>query len=236
MPSVLIVDDDRALRKLLRAYLEQESVFVIEAESGEEALALIDKIAPTLVLLDLRLPGMDGFDVLRRLEASGQTVPVILVTSVEDELDQLVGYKLGAIDYVIKPVSPKVLAAKVKSFSAHVEARATGMQRTVCGPLVIDHDAHRALVDDVEVPLTRKEFGLLAALAQHPGWTYPRDHLLLEVWGIDARIETRLVDQHVANLRRKLAAVGAGNLVQTVRGIGYRVVEPDSALRNLDDL
>ncbi len=111
---MLIVDDDRALRKLLRAYLEQESVSVIEAENGEEALALIDKIAPTLVLLDLRLPGMDGFDVLRRLEASGQTVPVILVTSVEDELDQLVGYKLGAIDYVIKPASPKVLAAKVK--------------------------------------------------------------------------------------------------------------------------
>ena len=131
MPSVLIVDDDRALRTLMRAYLEQESISVIEAESGEEALALIDKIAPTLMLLDLRLPGIDGFDVLRRLEAAGQTVPVILVTSVEDELDQLVGYRLGAVDYVIKPVSPKVLAAKVKSFSANVEARATGPQRTV---------------------------------------------------------------------------------------------------------
>lgn len=212
----------------MRAYLEQESVSVIEAESGEEALALIDKIAPTLMLLDLRLPGIDGFDVLRRLEAAGKTVPVILVTSVEDELDQLVGYRLGAVDYVIKPVSPKVLAAKVRSFSAHVEARGTGPQRTVCGSLVIDHDAHRALVADVEAPLTRREFGLLAALAQHPGWTYPRDHLLLEVWGIDARIETRLVDQHIANLRRKLADVGEESLVQTVRGIGYRLVAPNS--------
>lgn len=228
MASVLLVDDDRALRKLLRAYLEQESISVLEAESGEEALAMLGRVAPTLMLLDLRLPGLDGFDVLRRLEAGGDPVPVMLVTSVEDELDQLVGYRLGAVDYVVKPVSPKVLAAKAKAFCAHVEARGGTPARTVCGPLVIEHDAFRALVDGVEVPLTRREFGLLAALAHHPGWTYPRDHLLLEVWGIDARIETRLVDQHVANLRRKLAAAGGDGLLQTVRGIGYRLVVPGS--------
>jgi DNA-binding response OmpR family regulator len=229
MASVLIVDDDRALRKLLRAYLEQESMTVLEAGSGEEALALVDRAPPTLVLLDVRLPGIDGFEVLRRLEANEANVAVILVTSLEDELDQLVGYRLGAVDYVVKPVSPKVLAAKVKSYSRRVEAQAGAPARTVCGRLVVEHDAYRALVDDVEVPLTRREFGLLAALAQHPGWTYPRDHLLLEVWGIDAeRIETRLVDQHVANLRRKLAAAGAGDMVQTVRGLGYRLVAPAS--------
>jgi DNA-binding response OmpR family regulator len=223
--SVLLVDDDRALRKLLRAYLEQESISVLEAESGEEALAVIGRTAPSLVLLDVRLPGIDGFEVLRRLEATGASVPVILVTSLEDELDQLVGYRLGAVDFVVKPVSPKVLAAKVKSFSSRVAARAGEPGRTVCGPLVVEHTAHRALVGDVEVSLTRREFGLLAALAQHPGWVYGRDHLLLEVWGIDAeRIETRLVDQHVANLRRKLAAAGGDGLVQTVRGLGYRLV------------
>ena len=227
--SVLVVDDDRALRKLLRAYLEQESISVLEADSGEEALALIRRSAPTLVLLDVRLPGIDGFEVLRRLEASDTRIPVMLVTSLEDEVDQLVGYRLGAVDYVVKPVSPKVLAAKVKSFSSQVEARTAGPARTVCGSLVIEHDAHRALVDEAEVSLTRREFDLLAALAQHPGWIYSRDHLLLEVWGIDAeRIETRLVDQHVANLRRKLAAAGAGGLVQTARGVGYRLVPPGS--------
>src|SRR5581483_8316449 len=226
MTSVLIVDDDRALRKLLRAYLEQESISVLEAASGEEALAAISRAAPTLVLLDVRLPGVDGFEVLRRLEATGAAMPVILVTSLEDEVDQLVGYRLGAVDYVVKPVSPKVLAAKVKSFTRRIEAPVAA-PRTVCGPLVVEHEAHRALVDDVEVPLTRREFGLLAALAQHPGWVYSRDHLLLEVWGIDAeRIETRLVDQHVANLRRKLAQAGADGLVQTVRGLGYRLVAP----------
>jgi two-component system phosphate regulon response regulator PhoB len=227
LATVLLVDDDRALRKLLRAYLEQESISVLEAATGEEALASVARAAPTLVLLDVRLPGLDGFEVLRRLEASGTTVPVILVTSLEDELDQLVGYRLGAVDYVVKPVSPKVLAAKVKAFSARVGALAAGSGRTVCGPLVVEHDAHRALVDGAEVPLTRREFALLAALAQHPQWVYTRDHLLSEVWGIDAeRIETRLVDQHIANLRRKLAAAGATDVVQTVRGLGYRLVAP----------
>src|SRR5581483_5784991 len=210
MASVLLVDDDRALRKLLRAYLEQESISVLEAASGEEALATIARAAPTLVLLDVRLPGLDGFEVLRRLDASGTSVPVILVTSLEDELDQLVGYRLGAVDYVVKPVSPKVLAAKVKAFSSRVGARDSGGARTVCGPLVVEHDAHRALVDGVELPLTRRE-------------------LLLEVWGIDAeRIETRLVDQHIANLRRRLADAGAEGLVQTVRGLGYRLAAPVS--------
>jgi DNA-binding response OmpR family regulator len=225
MTSVLIVDDDRAMRKLLRAYLEQESISVVEAGSGEDALTLIDRSAPQLVLLDVRLPGVDGFEVLRRLEAGGASVPVILVTSLEDEVDQLVGYRLGAIDYVVKPISPKVLAAKVKSFSNRIAAGARTAPRTVCGALVIEHDAQRATVDGTEVTLTRREFGLLAALAEHPGWVYSRDHLLLEVWGIDAeRIETRLVDQHIANLRRKLAEAGAEDLVQTVRGLGYRLV------------
>jgi two-component system response regulator AdeR len=225
MASVLLVDDDRELRKLLRAYMEEESISVLEAGSGEEALAALERAAPTLVLLDVRLPGVDGFEVLRRLETSGTRVPVILVTAAEDELDQLVGYRLGAVDYVVKPVSPKVLAAKVKAFASRLEPRDATAARTVHGPLVVEHDAHRAFVDGVELPLTRREFELLAALAQHPGWVYSRDHLLLELWGIDAeRIETRLVDQHVANLRRKLAEAGAPGLLQTVRGLGYRLV------------
>src|SRR3954447_24857819 len=118
MTSVLLVDDDRELRKLLRAYMEEESISVLEAGSGEEALATIDRAAPGLVLLDVRLPGLDGFEVLRRLDAAGARVPVILVTSLEDEVDQLVGYRLGAVDYVVKPVSPKVLAAQVKSLGS----------------------------------------------------------------------------------------------------------------------
>ncbi|MFN0156249.1 MAG: response regulator transcription factor [Gaiella sp.] len=226
MASVLLIDDDRALRKLVRAYLEEEAIAVAEAGSGEDGLAHLERSTPDLVLLDVRLPGIDGFEVLRRLEQRGRPVPVIMVTSLEDELDQLVGYRLGAIDYVIKPVSPKVLAAKVKAFVSRVAPR-EAVSRTVCGDLVIEHDANRALVGGTELPLTRRELLLLRALAAHPGWVYPRDHLLLEVWGIDgAAIETRLVDQHVANLRKKLADVGADRMLQTVRGIGYRLMAP----------
>jgi DNA-binding response OmpR family regulator len=228
MASVLIVDDDRALRKLLRAYLEQESISVVEAGSGEEALVSIAQAPPSLVLLDVRLPGIDGFEVLQRLDARGTSVPVMLVTSLEDELDQLVGYRMGAVDYVVKPVSPKILAAKVKSFTTRVPAGTLGPRRTVCGPLAVEHDAMRVTVDDADVALTRREYELLATLAEHPGWVYSRDHLLLAVWGIDGgSIETRLVDQHVANLRRKLTSAGAGELLQTVRGVGYRLAVPN---------
>lgn len=223
MTTVLLVDDDRALRKLLRAYLEQESINVLEAGSGEEGLTAIDRLTPSLVLLDVRLPGIDGFEVLRRLDATHKTVPVILVTSVDDELDQLVGYRLGAIDYVVKPVSPKVLAAKVKAFAAHV-ARRPVAATVVSGSVTIEPEARRVNVDGVELALTRRELELSLALAAHPGWVYTRDHLLAEVWGIDAaHIETRLVDQHIANLRRKLADAGAPDAVQTVRGVGYRL-------------
>lgn len=223
MPTVLLVDDDRALRKLLRSYLEQESITVLEAATGEEALAAVGRAAPSLVLLDVRLPDIDGFEVLRRLEAGGAAVPVILVTSLEDELDQLVGYRLGAIDYVVKPVSPKLLAAKVRAFTARVGVR-DEPPVTVVGPLAVEHHARRAVVAGTELTLTKREYELLAALAAHPGWVYPRDHLLAEVWGIDAsRIETRVVDQHVANLRRKLADAGADGLVHTVRGLGYKL-------------
>jgi DNA-binding response OmpR family regulator len=224
MPSVLIVDDDRALRKLLRAYLEEESISIMEAGSGEEALAAVERARPDLVLLDVRLPGIDGFEVLRRLDVTAHGLAVILVTSLEEELDQLVAYRLGAIDFVTKPVSPKLLAAKVKAFAAHLTARPSAGARTICGPLVIEHDAKRVLVAGTEVQLTRHELCLLEALAEHPAWVYSRDHLLLEVWGVDAeQVETRLVDQHVSNIRRKLRDAGADGLVQTVRGLGYRL-------------
>ena len=121
MATVLIVDDDRPLRKLLRAYLEQESISVVEAGSGEEALATIERAAPGLVLLDVRLPGhgrLRGAAAARH--GAARACPVMLVTSLEDEVDQLVGYRLGAVDYVVKPVSPKVLAAKVKAFTSRI--------------------------------------------------------------------------------------------------------------------
>lgn len=226
--SVLLVDDDRALRKLIRAYLQEEGIGVLECSSGEEAVELAREHHPSLVLLDVRLPGIDGFEVLRRFEAAGLALPVIMLTSLSEEVDQLVGFRLGAVDYVTKPVSPKLLAAKIKAFVTRVAGHESAQRRTQVGPLVVEHDAHRVLVSGREVALTRREFDLLAALAEHPGWVYDRDHLLIGVWGYSrAEVETRVVDQHVANLRRKLEAAGAQGQLETVRGVGYRLVAGD---------
>ena len=229
--AVLLVDDDRAFRKLIRAYLQEEGIGVLESGSGEEAVELAREHRPALVLLDVRLPGIDGFEVLRRFEAVGLELPVIMLTSLSDEIDQLVGFRLGAVDYVTKPVSPKLLAAKVRAFLTRVAGHEASHRRTEIGPLIVEHDAHRVLVAGREVALTRREFDLLAALAEHPGWVYDRDHLMLGVWGYSsADVETRVVDQHVANLRRKLDGAGAHGLVQTVRGVGYRLVAPAADL------
>ena len=225
--TVLVCDDDRALRKLVRAYLQEEGLTVLEAESGEIAITLARQQHPDLLLLDVRLPGIDGFEVLRRLTAAEIALPVMLVTSLDDEVDQLVAYRLGAVDFVTKPVSPKLLAAKVKSFLTRLALRDDAVHRTVVGQLVIEHDGHHVTLDGREVSLTRREFSLLEALAAHPGWVYDRDYLLSHVLGHDPlAIETRAIDQHIANLRHKLETAGAGGLVQTVRGVGYRLVAP----------
>src|SRR5262249_35239210 len=162
--SVLLVDDDRALRKLIRAYLQEEGVGVLECGTGEEAVELARERRPSLVLLDVRLPGIDGFEVLRRFETAELALPVIMLTSLSDEVDQLVGFRLGAVDYVTKPVSPKLLAAKVKAFLTRVAGPESAQRRTAVGPLVVEHGAHRVLVGGREVALTRREFDLLAAL------------------------------------------------------------------------
>ena len=178
------------------------------AAAGEEAVELARERRPSLVLLDVRLPGIDGFEVLRRFEAAGVDLPVIMLTSLSDEVDQLVGFRLGAVDYVTKPVSPKLLAAKVKAFVTRV-ARATRAHSggTEVGPLVVEHDAHRVLVAGREVALTRREFDLLAALAEHPGWVYDRDHLHARRLGL---LERRRRDARRRPARRQPAPQARG--------------------------
>jgi DNA-binding response OmpR family regulator len=217
-PTVLLADDDRATRKLMRAYLSEVGVAVHEASDGEEAVALARRLSPDLIVLDVLMSGGDGFEVLRRL--GHDTPPVMMLTAVGDEVDQLVGYRLGVLDYVVKPVSPKVMAAKVKAMLARMGGSAPPPAIEV-GPLRIDQHARAVTCGGAPVDLTRRELDVLLALAEHPGWVYTRDQLLSTVWGYDPFGETRLVDMQVANLRRKLG--DAASLVETVRGVGYRL-------------
>src|SRR4051812_22597600 len=218
-PTVLLADDDRATRKLMSAYLAEVGVAVHEASDGEEAVALARRLSPDLIVLDVLMTGGDGFDVLRRL-GSDHAPPVMMLTAVGDEVDQLVGYRLGVLDYVVKPVSPKIMAAKVKAMLARMGSAEPPAAIEV-GPIRIDVHSRTVACNGEPVDLTRRELDLLLALAEHPGWVYTRDQLLSRVWGYDAFGETRLVDMQVANLRRKLG--DAAQLVETVRGVGYRL-------------
>ena len=210
-PTVLLADDDRALRKLIRAYLSEEGLAVHEAGDGEEALALVRRLSPDLVVLDVTMPRCDGFEVLRRL--GHDAPPVMMLTARADEVDQLVGYRLGLLDYVVKPVSPKVLAAKVKALLLRARPAAAEQRPMELGPLRIDAHARDVRNAGRAVDLTRRELDLLLALAEHPGWVYTRDQLLSNVWGYDAVVETRLVDMQVANLRRRFERVVVLSLV-----------------------
>jgi DNA-binding response OmpR family regulator len=216
-PTVLLVEDEQSIGQLVRGYLEQAGHRVVWVRSGEEALAELDRHGFGIVVLDIGLPGMDGFDVCRRLRARS-TVPIVMLTARDEEADRVAGLELGADDYVPKPFSPRELAARIKA----VLRRTAGFEtpaRLALGELSIDRDAHEALLAGRPVELTGKEFDLLAFLVEHAGIVFSREQLLDRVWGMSFAGGTRTVDVHVAQLRRKL---GRAELIRTVRGAGYK--------------
>jgi DNA-binding response OmpR family regulator len=216
-PAVLLVEDEQSIGQLVRGYLEQAGHRVVWVRSGEEALAELDRHGFGIVVLDIGLPGMDGFDVCRRLRARS-TVPIVMLTARDEEADRVAGLELGADDYVPKPFSPRELAARIKA----VLRRTSGFEtpaRLALGDLAIDRDAHEARLAGRPVELTGKEFDLLAFLVEHAGIVFSREQLLDRVWGMSFAGGTRTVDVHVAQLRRKL---GRAELIRTVRGAGYK--------------
>ena len=233
MKTILVVDDERNILDLVRLYLEKDGFAVVTAATGDEALALHLRHDPDLVILDLMLPGRDGFDVCREIRRRGET-PVMMLTARADDIDAIVGLELGADDYVTKPFNPRALVARVKAILRRTEATARGERPFEVGSLRIDPRRREAYVDDRRIDLRAREFDLLAALARDPGVVLTRDALLEDVWGTDFPGETRTIDVHVAELRKKLA--GGGPPIETVRGYGYRLVppprEPASASRS----
>jgi DNA-binding response OmpR family regulator len=223
MKTVLVVDDERNIVELVRLYLEKEGFAVVTAADGEAALVQYERTDPDLVVLDLMLPKLDGFEVCRELRRRGD-VPILMLTARSEDVDAIVGLELGADDYVTKPFNPRALVARVKAILRRTDATAKGGRPIQVGDLRIDPRRREATVGGRRLDLRAREFDLLAALARDPGVVMTRDALLEDVWGTDFPGETRTVDVHVAEVRKKLGEDGPQ--VETVRGIGYRLVPP----------
>ncbi|HSB19772.1 MAG TPA: winged helix-turn-helix domain-containing protein [Anaeromyxobacteraceae bacterium] len=224
MPTVLIVEDERDLLSLLDFNLRQAGFETLLAGTAEEALAHVRRTVPDLVVLDLMLPDLPGTEVCRRLKGSDRTrqVPVVILTAKGEEVDRVVGFELGADDYVTKPFSVRELVLRLQAVLRRGGPRETAAERV--GSIRIDPGSHRAFVDEEEIPLTPLEFRLLQTLMSRSGRVQSREQLLSDVWEMSPELETRTVDTHVKRLREKLGP--ARDLLETVRGVGYRLVDP----------
>lgn len=222
MKTILVVDDERNIIELVRLYLEQAGFRVVEARDGHEALVQHDRVDPDLIVLDLMLPGLDGWEVCRRVRAESD-VPIIMLTARSDDIDRIVGLELGADDYLTKPFNPRELVARVRAILRRSVKRdkqpADVMVRQ--GNLVIYPERRLVTVEGQTVDLRVKEFDLLQTLAENRGVVFTREKLLDVVWGYDFAGETRTVDVHIAHLRHKLR--GMTPTIETVWGVGYRL-------------
>jgi two-component system phosphate regulon response regulator PhoB len=227
MARILIVEDEKDIVDLLRFNLKQAGHDPVIATTAEEALTLITRSLPDLVLLDLMLPDLPGTEICRRIKGDPRTrhVPVIMVTARGEEVDKLVGFELGADDFVTKPFSVRELLLRVRAVLRRGGPGQPEPSRERLGPLRIDEVAHRAYVQEREIELTALEFKLLATFMARAGRLQTRETLLRDVWMLNGEPQTRTVDTHVKRLREKL---GEGrDLIETVRGAGYRMTDPE---------
>jgi DNA-binding response OmpR family regulator len=217
--GVLVVDDEYSLRRLLRTYLEKEGFAVLEAGNGLDALALVRRGDVEIALLDVMLPEIDGFEVVRRIRQES-AIPIILLTARGEEANRVAGLELGADDYVVKPFSAPEVVARVRAQLRRAHGFDGGRAPVLrAGPVEVDLGSRRSRVDGREVDLTRREFDLLAMLARSPNRAFTRGELLELVWGSEY-LSPKTVDVHVAGLRRKL---GPGLRIKALRGVGYRL-------------
>lgn len=223
METILIADDEEPIRELLTLYLEREGFRVITAGDGEQALAAARAQSPDLIVLDLMMPKRSGYEVCRELRRDSD-IPILMLTARGEDVDRIVGLELGADDYLGKPFHPRELTARVKAILRRAGgAPARERSGVVVGPLKIDWQRHEATLDDQPLQLRNKEFDLLRRLAEHEGIVLSREQLLETVWGYDYFGETRTVDVHVNQLRRKLTSDAIA--IETVRGVGYKLVQ-----------
>lgn len=220
---VLVVEDDHDIVELLVYSLTEAHYDVRTVGSGEDALAAVRSSPPALVLLDLMLPEMDGLEVCRRIkdDPATQDIPIVMLTAKGEEPDIVIGLELGADDYITKPFSPRVLAARIKAvLRRRSTAQSGGKERLQRGTLLIDPGRHEVRIEDRPVVFTPTEFGILHMLARRPGWVFTRNQIVDTVRGEDYAVTERAVDVQIVGLRKKLGA--AADMIETVRGVGYR--------------
>jgi len=224
MSTVLVVDDEPIVRDVVARYLERDGHSILTAENGDAARGLIEGDSPSLVVLDVMLPGeTDGLALCRWIRATSD-LPVILLTARGDEADRIVGLELGADDYVTKPFSPRELATRVKTVLRRARPSAPPRERIALGSLVLDAARHEARHDGRLLRLTAREFELLWFLASNPNRVFSRDQLMARVWGYSSALDTGTVTVHVRRLREKLEHdASRPELIETVWGVGYRL-------------
>jgi len=223
MATILIVDDEPHIVELASLYLSNDGYSTLSAHDGIQALELIRKHHPDLVILDIMLPQLDGWEVCRRLRQDDDNVPIIMLTARGEDVDRIVGLELGADDYVIKPFNPRELVARVKAVLRRSESQFPAHRVLRLAGLEIDREAREVRAAGQVIELRAKEFDLLAAFAERPGFVFSRDQLLDHVWGYSFGGATRTVDVHVARLRNKLK--NSGVRIETVWNVGYKLIE-----------
>ncbi|MDD5439389.1 MAG: response regulator transcription factor [Candidatus Omnitrophica bacterium] len=222
---ILIVEDDPHIAKLVRYNLEKAGYTCAVASTGEQALKALDYEPVSLVILDIMLPVIDGFEVCKRIRQDQglAAIPIIMLTARGEETDRVVGFELGADDYVVKPFSPRELVLRIKAVLNRKREPPVQKSVVLAGTLKIDIPRHIVTVDKKEIVLTLMEFDLLVLLVERRGRVQTRESLLTDVWGLDSEVETRTIDTHVKRLREKLGKIG--NMIETIRGIGYKFKE-----------
>ena len=224
MPKILVVDDEVHIIELVRLYLEREGYEVDETSNGTDAVLKQRTGNPDLILLDLMLPDIDGYEVCRRIRTQSDT-PILMLTARKEDIDKIVGLELGADDYLTKPFNPRELVARVRAILRRYQAGQQPGDTAEMGKLRIDFSRQEVTVNSRPVKLRTKEFSLLSAFIRNPGIVLSREKLLEDVWGFDYYGESRTVDVHVNHLRDKIA--GSGVQIETVRGTGYKITIGD---------
>jgi two-component system OmpR family response regulator len=223
--TILVVDDDSHIREVIRFALSKAGLDVLEASNGEEALAIVDRGGPDLMILDITMPEMDGLEVCRALRRRSD-MPILFLSSRTDEVDRVVGLEIGGDDYVTKPFSPRELVARVQVILKRIGRKSSDLsekKELSHGLLTLNVQGHVAFWNDQQVPLTATEFSILRILLEHPEHVHSREHLMNEAYDDNLTVSDRTIDSHIRHIRNKYASAGCTSIIETVHGVGYKL-------------